>query len=185
MIILGIFCVLLAFTSLSIVQFSAMGAVLPVFWAAVASVLIAKGIDNRKRKAQKAEPIAEKPEPVKEPPKRPAPRVAHASVVKHRYFPVAGVTFHNDDGTSRQKILRELCDGDDFGYDSAWLEWYKYKNEDAYRVMTSEGCVGNVRRSDIREAVIAIGADTVGLNIETFENDDGKTIYRADLVVDV
>lgn len=190
MIIFGVICIGCAFASMSIMPFSPVGILAPVFWAAVASVLIAKGMDNQKRRAEEkavsvnayhAAPAASSPAP------RPAPvrssRAASASVVASRTFRVAGVTFRNDDGTSRQKILKDLCDGDDFGTAEAWLEWYKYKGEDAFHVMTAEGCVGNLHREDIRPAVIAIGADTVELDIETFEKDEGGTIYRADLVV--
>ena len=108
---------------------------------------------------------------------------ASASVYRPKMFAVAGVTFDNDDGSSRQQILREICDGGEDGETEAWLEWYNYRGEDAYRVMTAYGCVGNVRKTDIHDAVIAIGASNVDLNVELFEADDGRQIYRADLVV--
>lgn len=108
---------------------------------------------------------------------------ASASVYRPKIFSVAGVTFDNDDGSSRQEILREICGGEEEGETEAWLEWYEYLGEDAYRVMTSCGCVGNVRKNDIHDAVIAIGASNVDLNVELFETDDGRRIYRADLVV--
>lgn len=123
------------------------------------------------------------PRPVAAAP-RPAAR-ASARVVRQKAFPVAGVTFRNDDGTSRQDILREICGGMEDGSATAWLEWFQYKGEDAYRVMTAEGCVGNVRRCDIREVVTAVGASDVELQVEYFETDDGRELYRADIMADI
>ena len=117
--------------------------------------------------------------------RKPAGMVIRATsrVVTGRSFAVAGVTFDNDDGSSRQEILREICEGDEDGDTEAWLEWYQLRGKDAYRVMTSHGCVGNVRKNDIMDAVTAIGASKVDLAVEQFEREDGTLIYRADLIV--
>ena len=57
---------------------------------------------------------------------KPRPSVK-ASVVSTSLFPVAGVTYYNEDGSSRQEILCDLCDGDDEGEAEARLVAYKYK----------------------------------------------------------
>lgn len=100
-----------------------------------------------------------------------------------RAFPVAGVTFKNEDGSDRQGILRELCNGEDSGAAVAWLEWYQYNGKDAFRVVTDRGCIGNVHREDINRVLTAVGASVFELDIELFTTDDGRDIYRADMMI--
>lgn len=99
------------------------------------------------------------------------------------YFKVAGVTFRNPDGTSRQKILKEICMDDDFGIEDAYLEEYKYKGEDAIRVLTNYGCVGNIKREDIEEVkpLFDLEIERCYIDIDSFENDNGKKIYYAEV----
>lgn len=101
------------------------------------------------------------------------------------YFKVAGVTFRNSDGTSRQKILKEICMDDDFGIEDAYLEEYKYKGEDAIRVLTSYGCVGNIKREDIEEVkpLFDIEVERCYIDIDSFEDENEKKIYYAELVI--
>ena len=106
-----------------------------------------------------------------------------SNIVRSRAYAVAGVTFQNEDGTSRQDILRDICEGGDGGSAWAWLEWYQYKSEDAYHVMTARGCVGSLHKEDIREVLPALGAENAELDVELFETDDGRQIYRADLIL--
>lgn len=103
---------------------------------------------------------------------------------KYQYvsFPVAGVTFKNDDGSARQKILKEICDGEEEGYARAELEAYTYEGEPAIRVLVDGDCIGNIRRSDVSKVTLFLdrpGVD-VSVSIERFE-DDGRKIYRADV----
>lgn len=103
---------------------------------------------------------------------------------KYQYvsFPVAGVTFKNDDGSSRQKILKEICDSEEEGYARAELEAYTYEGEPAIRVLVDSDCIGNIRRSDVSKVTPFLdrpGVD-VSVSIEQFE-DDGRKIYRADV----
>ena len=183
----GIFFIFLAFFSLISASTSGYEAGIgaAILWAAVGSILIARGRAKRKQREEQQRTIIVNNYTT------PLPRgyqgaavKASSRVVVSRRFPVAGVTFKNDDGTSRQQILREICKGEDDGVTNAWLEWYQYRGEDAYRVMTSAGCVGTVRKNDIVEAVTAIGAKTVDLEIEMFETEDGRALYRADLIAD-
>lgn len=99
-------------------------------------------------------------------------------------FPVAGVTFDNDDGTSRQEILQEICEGELDGIDeNCWLNPYLYNGEMALGVMTSFGCVGNIRHNDVDTVLERIKTSKTGarLQAELFETDDGREIYRADV----
>lgn len=190
MIIWGAIAILAAFGALG------MGAVAAaMFWAAVGSGLIAYGIHRNRQKQQQAQQqtVIVNNYTMQQPPVQPQPDPqpqpsgmtirATSGVVIQKRFAVAGVTFDNDDGSSRQEILREICEGDEDGDTEAWLEWYQYRGQDAYRVMTPHGCVGNVRKNDVREAVTAIGASKVDLAVEQFEREDGTLIYRADLIV--
>lgn len=55
-------------------------------------------------------------------------------------FRVAGVTFNNDNGTSRQRIISGL-----YQYDSLFLEPFTYEGKPAFHVVDCSGqCVGNV-----------------------------------------
>lgn len=113
----------------------------------------------------------------------PPPQPVKARVLRS-VFSVAGVTFDNDDGTSRQEILREICEGDLDGVDeNCWLNPYLYNGEMALGVMTSFGCVGNIRRNDVEEVLERSKMSKTGarLQAELFETDDGREIYRADV----
>ena len=94
---------------------------------------------------------------------------------------VAGVTFDNDDGSDRQKILRRLLNSDDANPDVTFIP-YTFKKKPALYVMCGDKCVGNVP-ADYVEDVSAI-LDRIELAYITpdkFKNDDGVTVYRADL----
>ncbi len=120
----------------------------------------------------------------KEAPERDKPRpVVRATVLSSSLFPVAGVTYCNEDGSSRQEILCDLCDGEDEGEAEARLVAYKYKGSPAVRVETSLGAVGNIRKEYVAEVSSRLidGALDATLLINTFENDKGETIYRADV----
>lgn len=102
---------------------------------------------------------------------------------EYRYA-VAGVTFKNEDGTDRQKILQEMSFNEPSDND-VWFE----EDEDqgggsGIRVLTDYGCVGYIRRSD-KETARRFFENKVWykyLNVEQFTNDEGRSIYRADVV---
>ena len=98
-------------------------------------------------------------------------------------FAVAGVTFDNEDGTNRQKILKQNCEFGEFGVVECVLQEYQYEGEPAIAVWTQKGRVGNIRRSDVAEVLGLIRAHDFlkMLSIETFINEEDKTIYRADV----
>lgn len=101
-------------------------------------------------------------------------------------FPVAGVTFSNDDGSSRQAVLREAYNAqaaeDDFEVN---LERYDYNGELAIRVLIDDRCVGNVPRSHIDDVAEIMDRSDVDISIEHFipEDGDGSRIYRADITL--
>lgn len=75
-------------------------------------------------------------------------------------FRVAGTTFDNDDGTSRQEILRHLKFGDAPWADgpedlNAELEETEYNGETAFAVLINGYQVGNVPRANIPQVITA------------------------------
>lgn len=105
--------------------------------------------------------------------------------------PVSGVTFDNEDGTSRQKILKDLKVSGGDAYLN--LEEYEYKGSPAIRITVNDMCIGNVPKSRVAEvSSIMDRLENGRVDIEKFtpedEDDDGhrrgsSTIYRADLVL--
>lgn len=101
---------------------------------------------------------------------------------------IAGVTFDNDDGTSRQKNLRELKARG--GEGEVTLQEYYYKGHKAVHVLIDGKCIGNIPKDRVQEALDIMDKEITAarLDIETFKPDDEdddrpKTIYRADLIM--
>lgn len=110
---------------------------------------------------------------------------------------LAGVTFKNDDGSSRQDILKEFAvSGDEHDVE---LEVYDYNGEEAIRVKWEGYCCGNIPRKNVKE-ILAVEdkIDIIRMDVETFTpsdrdddfDDSGRTIsgskiklYRADLTI--
>ena len=97
---------------------------------------------------------------------------------------VSGVTFDNDDGTSRQRVLRSLLnDPDNDSFDVTFVP-YEYKKKPALYVMYEGKCVGNVPADYVEDIVPVIDRIEIAtITPDKFKDDDGKTIYRADLRV--
>lgn len=97
-------------------------------------------------------------------------------------FAVAGVTFKNDDGSSRQYILKKIEQSDDYSDSTAYLEKYTYEGNPAISVSTVYGCVGNIRHNDVKTVLPLIEGDYIArIYVEHFEDENDKTIYRADV----
>ena len=64
-------------------------------------------------------------------------------------FPVDEVTMNNDDGSSRQEYLRLLCGGEDMAVVDVWFDDYLFGGKLCIRVMTEQGCVGQIRPKDV------------------------------------
>lgn len=90
---------------------------------------------------------------------------------------VAGVTFDNEDGTSRQKLIQKLCKNDDI-----ILEPYIYENEDAIYVKNVDNqTLGNIPKEAVKNIteyidynlILKVSVDTVNKflnknNVEIF-----------------
>lgn len=96
-------------------------------------------------------------------------------------FPVAGVTFKNEDKSDRQKILREIYLNED-GHTTVSFQEDEGENA-GIRVMTDVGCVGFVRSRDKEQIRRFFDRRTYSnwLSVERFEGDEGEKIYRADV----
>lgn len=146
----------------------------------------------RLRVKVKAEQAASEARRLAEQRRAEADRIAREKAVKafqeryvHEAFPVAGVTFQNEDKIDRQKILLEISFNEK-AETSAWLEEEKPElgEDSGIMVMTDYGCVGYIRRSDKPRARRFEGKTicTSYLSVEQFTNDEGRSIYRADIV---
>lgn len=61
------------------------------------------------------------------------------------YFRAAGVSFKNDDGSSRQEYISQLQE-----YDPLGIKSYEYQGETALHIMDERGhCIGNVPKDQI------------------------------------
>lgn len=113
-----------------------------------------------------------------------ARRKADAWRFRRESFAVAGVTFKNEDGSDRQKILREIV-LNEMGFCDVWFDQDPELGEESgISVQTDLGCVGFIRRSD-KEKVRRFFNKKINsstLHAELFENEDGEKIYRADVV---
>lgn len=101
---------------------------------------------------------------------------------------LAGVTFDNEDGVSRQKLLRDFKARS--GQADLELEEYEYKGSPAIRVLIDGECVGNIPRNRVEELRKVMNRiERANLEVEAFRPDDdaedgqrrGELVYRADL----
>ena len=211
----GIFCIFLAFFTMVSTANAGIetGYGAAILWAAIGSVLIARGRAKKQQK-QKQSGVVQKLDnsctsvvhpctsAVQTPENlgtsvvqkldnsctslyKTSVRASSGVVVGSDGYAVAGVTFRNDDGSSRQDILRSICAGKGRGQSEATLEQYDYNGSPAIRVITPAGCVGNVRRTDVAD-VLGMIEDPYEAYIEanSFLSEEGVEIYRADLYVD-
>lgn len=96
---------------------------------------------------------------------------------------VAGVTFDNEDGTSRQKILKkihELGDTADLG-----LEDYEYNGNPAIRVLVNGQCIGSIPSDRVTELLsIMDRLEDARIKVnDYYSKERHKTIYRAELTL--
>lgn len=96
-------------------------------------------------------------------------------------YHLAGVTFKNEDGTRRQDIIKNMKNGD-----KVTFERYTYEGQDALRVLNEKKqCIGNIKASEVPYVLNRFGTiiRCELYNKYSFVNENGKTIYTADVVV--
>lgn len=99
-------------------------------------------------------------------------------------LPVVGEKYDNDDGSSRQKILKSFCDEAGTGVAYVSLEQYEHEGAPAIHVVTEEGCVGNIRANDVEKVLPLLGGKWMAspqIYITSEEDDDENVIYQADI----
>lgn len=118
-----------------------LGIVYPIFFLVAAVIVVLLIADKKKKK---------EPEPQNEEIPQVQISVSSNNNKKTRTFDfaVAGVTFKNDDGMSRQKILKEIDEED--GSPLVELEEYEFKNERAVAVYLDGEMIGNIARDDLQ-----------------------------------
>ena len=100
-------------------------------------------------------------------------------------FPVDEVTMNNDDGTSRQEYLRALSSGEDISVADVWFDDYFFDGKLCIRVMTEQGCVGQIRPKDVStvRAYFGKAVRMIYLEISRIKNERAEEEYHADVVV--
>ena len=100
-------------------------------------------------------------------------------------FPVDGVMKNNDDGSSRQEALRKLCEGEDMMVVEVWFDDYLFGGKLNIRVMTEQGCVGEIRPKDVATVRSYFGRAVrmIYLEIAKVEGAAGADEYHADVVI--
>ena len=100
-------------------------------------------------------------------------------------FPVDGVMKNNDDGSSRQEALRALCEGEDMMVVEVWFDDYLFGGKLNIRVMTEQGCVGEIRPKDVATVRSYFGTAVrmIYLEIAKVEGAAGADEYHADVVI--
>lgn len=101
---------------------------------------------------------------------------------------LAGVTFDNEDGSSRQRALQGALA--DEGAGSVALELYEFNGRDAIRVLYEGVCVGTIPQALVPDISRILSRITAAhLSAERFEPEEdegrgiGGAIYRADLKI--
>ena len=100
-------------------------------------------------------------------------------------FPVDGVMKNNDDGSSRQEALRTLCEGEDMMVVEVWFDDFLFGGKLHIRVMTEQGCVGEIRLKDVPTVRTYFGKAVrmIYLEITKAEGTAGEDEYHADVVI--
>ena len=100
-------------------------------------------------------------------------------------FPVDGVMKNNDDGSSRQEALRKLCEGEDMMVVEVWFDDYLFGGKLNIRVMTEQGCVGEIRPKDVATVRSYFGTAVrmIYLEIAKAKGPSGEDEYHADVVI--
>nr|DAI33432.1 MAG TPA: hypothetical protein [Caudoviricetes sp.] len=137
-------------------------------------------IMERKAKEQAAaEAAAKEAERQAKAEARAAEREEYARTHNNLSTKVAGVTFKNADGSSRQANLKDL---EVSGVNNVQLVQFEYQGEPALRVVVDGMEIGNVPADIVPEVLeIMPRIDNIMCIVSTFDNDSGRRIYRADL----
>lgn len=148
----------------------------------IAAVLGFIGYKKYTKGKQAAEAAAKKEEAAQRAAERAAYDARHGKIETT----VAGVTFDNEDGTSRQRILKKFLREN--GYDAgeeATLQQYEYNGKPAVYVLLDGQIIGNVPKTHTAEVIRIIDrVEFAAVHVRRFRSDEGKQIYNADLIIE-
>lgn len=98
---------------------------------------------------------------------------------------VTGVTFKNEDGKSRQDILKEIFKAKKSANPPEMemsFEPYEYEGEDAVKVLVNDECIGSIEKHHVKEALVAIyNLESVFINVDRFKDENNSFLYYAKL----
>ena len=95
---------------------------------------------------------------------------------------IAGVTFTNADGSSRQAYLQALCRRNQGSFE-VWFEPFTYAGEPAARVMYYDECLGAVKKEYAADVVEHLEQIRSAYIIPSSFYDNGRKIYYADIYI--
>ena len=98
---------------------------------------------------------------------------------------ISGVTFKNEDGKSRQDILRNIYKAKNSANPPEMeisFEPYEYEGEDAVKVIVNDECIGSIDKHHVEEALEAIyNLESVFINVDRFKDENNSFLYYAKL----
>jgi len=114
-----------------------------------------------------------------------AARKRYDETHKKLFFSVAGVTFNNDDGSSRQSTLKRKIKESEMSVVNVTLVTCEVEGSSAVAVKLDGEQVGFVPKAYLDEVLSVVNGDkkikSLSETIEKFNDDEGKTVYRCDI----
>lgn len=116
-----------------------------------------------------------------------APEVENGKNIEvyRRHHHLVGVSFKNDDGSSRQKMLKKIAKENEKD-DPEWfpnitIEQYDYQGSPAIGVYADDYQIGNISKDEVDD--VLKNHDTIrSIDINVFGGDSGKS-YGAEIVI--
>jgi hypothetical protein len=92
---------------------------------------------------------------------------------------VAGVTFKNDDKTSRQQLIKSFMQADEIGETlSISLIPYEYDGAPAISVEINDKCIGNIKKDDVsRIMAVKDRIESIGARFDTLKSEGGGKVF--------
>lgn len=101
---------------------------------------------------------------------------------KMHKFKVVGVTYENDDGTSRQDVLEQIYKNGKTS--DVVFKHFTFDGSPALYVIANGKCVGCVASDCVGDVTALINSGRYAkIFVDKFKNDDGDTIYYASITL--
>lgn len=100
-----------------------------------------------------------------------------------RHYKVVGTSFHNDDGTARQGILRRIKYAvPEYVCPTIAVKQFEYGGEPAFAVCANDIRIGSIAKDDVA-GLLEIADDIVDANIKVFGGDDFDKNCGAEVIL--